>query len=126
MRQQPFLRLALVHFSSEDAVGVVDASLRKPCENCSRTASWSAQVDGIPAELCGWCLLYGGVSDWSKKSIDEINAMGAFASSEAMRRRGHNTHAPELDALGRLSREDAEKLVMGIFFTSKSIFGGLR
>jgi len=68
--------------------------------------------------MCGWCVLYAG-SGWGYANRDEILAMGIQIRQRALASRNPKTHVPELDERHRLDQADAEKLMLGVGYTSE-------
>lgn len=67
--------------------------------------------------MCAWCVLYGG-SSWGHRFRDEIQARGITIRQTAVMSGNPKVHVPELDERHRLQPEDAEKLMLGVGFTS--------
>ena len=91
-------------------------------EDGRRLASWKAKKLGgeelVP--YCGWCLMYGQ-SQWGRDNKDEIRFFGEMVRKTALANLGKNTYVPELDARHRLNWRDAERGIMGIVFTSRTL-----
>jgi hypothetical protein len=74
--------------------------------------------------MCAWCVLYAG-SAWGHRFRDEIQARGIMIRQTAVTSGSPKVHVPELDERHRLSPEDAEKLMLGVGFTSMHLRGKL-
>lgn len=94
------------------------------CRVCEekRAATWKGKLrtgeEDVP--MCAWCVLYAG-SDWGYRNRDEILAMGIRIRQSALAANRKRTHVPELDERHRLPPPDAEKLMLGVGWTSSHL-----
>lgn len=101
-----------------------EGDARARCAFCQdRAATWTAQVvDGDPAALCAWCLIYSGRTRWGDANKDDLLHIGRAVLQERVAR-GIRGHA--LDERGRLAPEDAERLMLGVYTTTVVLRGRL-
>ncbi len=118
----------MLHFLDGEFEVVPASDARLICSDgtatkkCKRMASWKTrlrdQEELVP--FCGCCVLYGH-SQWGYDNRDELRFIGEFVRATALDSLGKNTLVPELDARHRLQWRDAERYVMGIVFTSRTL-----
>lgn len=117
----------MLFIAEEDHLQPLSGNDNRKCEVCAnRRATWSGarktEESGTQVPMCAWCVLYAG-SSWGHENRDEILMMGptirqaALASAE----RNPKVHVPELDERHRLAPQDAERLMLGVFFTSSKL-----
>jgi len=117
----------MLFIDEKDRLIPIDKRTGMKCQRCGeRLASWTAKpTDGdqdIP--MCAWCVLYGG-SEWGHKLRNEVLAAGVRIRQSALESRNPKKHVPELDERHRLTPEDAEKLMLGVGYTSAHLRRGL-
>ncbi len=106
----------------EDRLQPLTGSENHKCELCAfRRATWRGpkkdDATGTPVPMCAWCLLYAG-SAWGHERRDKILMMGPTIRQSAIASSNPKVHIPELDERHRLPSDDAEKLMLGVFYTS--------
>jgi hypothetical protein len=94
------------------------------CQVCKeRIAPWMTKLrKGEKAPVCGWCLLYSNETEWGYANRAELAHVGKGAEATAARAM---RDLPVLDQRHRLSTDDAEKFVAGVFATSQALRGSL-
>lgn len=110
-----------------DEMEVVPAGRTKcSVERCERYASWKFARNGQAERhpFCGWCVLYSGETQWGHDNRAELAHVGEFVRAQALRSANKNVLVPELDAHHRLDAGAAERLLMGIVFTSRTLKSG--
>lgn len=112
----------MLFIEKNDLEPIAASEIRSKCSVCAeRMATWSGptKTSGTRVPMCAWCVLYAG-SAWGHKNRDEILSMGITIRQSALARvRGRpNVRVPELDERHRLPPEDAEKLMLGVAYTS--------
>ena len=95
---------------------LLEGNENRRCSKCESRATW----EEAGTLMCGWCVLYSG-SAWGQKNRDEILSMGIMARQQALAGQNPRAHVPVLDARHRLSRADAEKLMLGVAYTSRRL-----
>jgi hypothetical protein len=115
----------LIIDESDGLIPLEGRTVRK-CRICERRrATWEGETEKHgKVVMCGWCVLYAG-SSWGHRNRDEILVMGIQIHQSAQASRNPKTHVPELDERHRLHPEDAEKLMLGIGYTSIHLRGKL-
>jgi len=93
---------------------------KHPCAECrERKATWvTTLLDGSEVNVCAFCLLYSGKTEWGHDNRAELVEVGRAAQEQAAKFR---KPLPMLDDRGRLHPADAEKFVMGVSFTSRMV-----
>jgi len=100
----------------EKELRLLESTEIRRCAKCDSRATWEETGESF----CGWCILYSG-SAWGNKNRDEILAMGIMARQQALAGQNPRAHVPVLDERHRLSREDAERLMLGVAYTSQRL-----
>lgn len=118
----------MLHFQDGEVEGIPAEGRVGLCSVCDeREASWKveARVGGRAIGLCGWCLLYSGMTKWGHENRDEILYAGEYTRALALKSQSARTHVPELDVRHRfVEHQDAERYVMGIMLTSRILENG--
>jgi len=109
-----------LHIDPEDGLELLVGGDVHRCRVCGlRPATWKAPrrdtTEGI--FQCAWCLLYAG-SSWGYNNRNDILAMGIMIVKRAETNPNPKVHVPELDVRHRLPPADAEKLMLGVGYTS--------
>lgn len=86
----------------------------KRCTRCTRKATWT---EG-DSPMCAWCTMYDPASKWGHKNREEILLIGPQIRQAALVSSNPNVHVPTLDERHRLDAADAEKLMLGVAYTS--------
>jgi hypothetical protein len=117
----------MLFIDERDRLRPIDRRTGTRCQRCSeRLASWMAKPHDGDADMpmCAWCVLYGG-SDWGHRMRNEVLAAGVRIRQSALASRNPKKHVPELDERHRLTPDDAEKLMLGVGYTSSHLRGSL-
>ncbi len=115
----------------DDQLEPLAGSDNQKCATCAtRRATWvgAMQEGGTQVPTCAWCLLYAG-SAWGHANRTEFLLMGPTIRQAAIASGNPKVHIPELDERHRLPPMDAERLMLGVYFTSVKLrkwFGMLR
>lgn len=110
----------MLHIDTQDRLEPISGTENRTCALCeARRATWrGATKDGAEdVVMCAWCVLYGG-SAWGHENRNEVLASGIRIRQAALTSRNPKVHVPELDERHRLTAEDAEKLMLGVGYTS--------
>lgn len=102
-----------------DQLTPLAGSTVRKCAVCEkRRASWKGPFkSGVETLMCGWCVLYAG-SQWGHAHRDEVLLAGIQIRQRALESPNHKVHIPELDERHRLMPEAAERLMLGVGYTS--------
>jgi len=110
----------MLHIDTHDLLEPLAGDVTLRCSLCqTRRATWIGETrsGNRNVTMCAWCVLYGG-SSWGHEHRDEVLMAGVTVRQAALRSANPKVHVPELDERHRLNAEDAEKLMLGVGYTS--------